>query len=749
MKRPAAETLAALACAALLALLYASPVLPGVWRTGLDWPIWIDHPEGLIHTNTGKWLMAAPHRVFVDGASGEFPQYYAPLSDTLLNLVAAPLGIPAMTVQAVLYGPLTAAAFLLGSYLSLAPLLRDRRAALAASLLVALGGNALFADRPDPASGLSLDAVLHVPFHVIALGTSQSLGWVLLLPALCVGYRAYRERSRALALGAGLLLAALFYGHTLTFVNVGAVAVASLVAANAAERPRDARFKAYLAALGLVAAAFLGLVLTRPAVSFAEIAGLGTLALAAAFWIDPHKRFYAWCFLPAALLVLPYAALLVRHRAALAEMQRGWNQVQMMTVGLDGALLFFSAYLAAAACAYRFARDRALVAWLTLVLAATASLAVNHLWGWSNHPYRFAIHLLFPLAILGVLGLRHAPRLLAVPLGAWLAAICVANVWGFAAGQARSVRFRVAEPERARFLETVRTETGREAGSGVRILPPVELTYPRGLVQAAMLMNYAQVEAFIPDYRHVLWPERHHNRMGLYCFLFPGYPNQDYPFGWRACEEDLDPDPALVTILDPRLKTEILPLYRIGFAAAPGKPFSNYLKGAPYGWRSILETENAAFVRTDAAVLPGVARLSPGAAAPGAFAIGSPTPGTLGIPAAPGTLAIGPAAPGTLVIGIEPDAPGPHLLVLGGRSLERRAPRVALDGRPLETATRRGNWVVFAIELDAGPHRLELPALDDGPDPQADYLYFAAAVRRELASHYLALGGAKAAASSP
>jgi len=714
MKRPAPETLAALACAALLALLYASPVLPDVWRTGLDWPIWIDHPEGLIHTNTGKWLMAPPHRFFVEGASGEFPQYYAPLSDMLLNLAAAPLGIPAMTVQAVLFGPLAGAAFLFGSYLSLASVLRDRRAALAASLLLALGGNALFVDRPDPASGLSLNAVLHVPFHVISLGTSQSLGWVLLLPALGLGYLAYREFSRARALGAGLLLAALFYAHTLSFVNVAAVTLASLVAANAAERPRDGRFKAWLAALGLLAAVFAILATTRPAVSFAEIASLGALALFATFWIDPHKRYYAWCFAPAALLALPYAALLVRHRAALAAMQGGWNQVQMMTVGLGGAIAFFSAWLAAAACAWRFARERALVAWLTVFLAATAFLAVNHLWGWSNHPYRYAIHLLFPLAILGVLGLRAAPRPLAAALGLWLAAICLANVWGFAAGRAVTVRFRVAEPERARFLETVRGETSREAGSGVRLLPPVELTYPRGLVQAAMLMNYSRVPAFIPDYRHVLWPERYHNRMGLYCFLFPGYPNQDYPFGWRACEEDLDPDPELVTILEPRLRTQVLPLYGIGFAAAPGKPFSNYLKSAPYGWRSIAETDNAAFVRTDAAALPGVARLSRAA-----------------------------GAPGRLTIAIEPDGPGAYVLVLGGRRLDRRAPKLALDGRPLE-GRRHGNWAVFEVDLGPGTHRLELPELATGPDPEADYLYFAAAVRRDALEGRLMLGPPRA-----
>jgi hypothetical protein len=131
MRRPSGPTIAALAGAALTGLLYVSPVLKDVVRTGLDWPIWIEHPEGLIHTNAGKWLMAPPHRYFVEGASGEFPHYYPSLSDVILNVVGAPLGIPTMTLQAVLLGPLLGAAFLLFNYLSLAAVLRDRRVALA------------------------------------------------------------------------------------------------------------------------------------------------------------------------------------------------------------------------------------------------------------------------------------------------------------------------------------------------------------------------------------------------------------------------------------------------------------------------------------------------------------------------------------------------------------------------------------------------------------------------------------------
>jgi hypothetical protein len=707
-------TLAALACAALVGLLYASPALPHVARRGLRWPIWIDHPEGLIHTNTGKWLVAPPHRYMVEGASGEFPQYYPSLSDTLLNVLAAALGAPPMSVQAVLFGPLCGAAFLLGNYLVLAAVLRERGPALAASLVLSLGGNSSFASRLDPASGLPLHAVLHVPVHVISLGTSQSLGWVLLLPALGLLYLAHRANSAPRALAAGALLGVLFHTHTLTFVNVAAAGLAWLVAANALERRRDARYRAWLVSLGVLSGAFALRVATPPALSFAEIAGFGALALGATFWIDPKKRVYLCCYGVAAAVAAPYLALLARHRTALALMQDGWNRVQMMTVGLTGFLLFFAAYLAAAATAWRYARDRAALVFAASFLAATGFLALNHLWGWGNHPYRYAIHLLFPLTLLAALGLRHAPVVARAAFAAWLGAIALAGVWSFAAGRPLSVRVRAAEPERARFLALVREVTAREVGSGKRLLPPAELGYPRGLVQAAMLMNHARLPAFIPDYRHVLWPERYHNRMGLYCFLFPGYPNHDYPFGWRACEEPLEPDPGLVRILDPRLRAAILPVYRIAFAAAPGKPFSNHLKDASprYGWPIVSETDNAAFVRTDVPALPGVARLGPGAAADAA----------------------------RIAIRVEPERPGPHVVVLGGRLLERRTSQVWLDGRPLERGVRRGNWALFEAELAAGPHAMELPSLAEGPDPEAEYLYFAAVVSRELAPRYLVAG---------
>jgi hypothetical protein len=721
MRRLSGPTLAALVCSALVALIYVSPALPEVARTGLDWPIWLDHPEGLIHTNYGKWWALPPHHYLVDGSSGEFPIYYPCLSDSLVNVVAAALGVPAMSVQAVLFGPLLGGAFLMLNYLSLASVLGDRRVALVASLLISLGGDSAFLDRPEPVSGLSLHGVLHVPFQVLSLATAQSLGWVLMLPCLSLTHLAYRGGSRARAVAAGALLAALFYSHTLTFVNVGAAQLAYFVVANARERARDGRFRAWAAALALVGLAFVGLVATRPSLSFAIVVALGGLALAATFLVDPRKGFYLWSYGIAGLLALPYVILLARHARALAMVQDAWNQVQMMAVGLAGFSLFFAAYLAAAAFGWRAVRDEPVQTWIASLLAATAFLAVNHLWHWGNHPYRFAIHMLFPLSILAALGLRHAPRPLAALLGLWLGAVCLYDVAVFATGRSASVRFRVAEPERASFLESVRRVTALEAAGGQRLLTPAELTYPRGLVQQTMVMNYSRIQAFVPDYRHVLWPERYRNRMGLFCFLFPGYPNQDYPFGWRACDEELEPDPTLVTIRDPRLRTQILPVYLIGFAAAPAKPFSGFLKEAAprYGWPIVVETDNAAFVRTDVPILPGVAPLA---------------------------REEGPAD--ALVIRLTPARAGSHVLVLGGRRLDTRLTRLRLDGHALEGGRRLGNWALLDLELAPGPHRLELPSLETPADPQADYLYFAAVVNRESAADYLTLGGAVMAAAN-
>ncbi len=70
------------------AVLYLSPALPDVARRGLDWPIWLDHPEGTSLTTYGKWWVLPPHHYLSDGSSGDFPVYIYYLSDSLINLIA-------------------------------------------------------------------------------------------------------------------------------------------------------------------------------------------------------------------------------------------------------------------------------------------------------------------------------------------------------------------------------------------------------------------------------------------------------------------------------------------------------------------------------------------------------------------------------------------------------------------------------------------------------------------------------------
>jgi hypothetical protein len=713
VRRPASTNWAVLGCAALVALLYVSPVLRDVLRSGLDWPIWLNHPEGVSQTTYGKWWVLPPHHYLSDGSSGEFPVYTYYLSDALINLIGEVGHWPAMTVQAVIYGPLLGFAFLLLNYYSIAAVVRDSGVAFWASLIISLGGNSFVFDRPDPGSGFPLNFILHVPFHTISLGTAQSLGWVLFLPCLALTYLAYQRFSVPRAIASGALLALLFQTHTLTFVNAAFVQLVYFVLSNALERPRQRRFWIWLLVLGLVTAAFGFLVATRPLLSIVSLIALGTVALAATFAFDSKKPFYLWSYGTAGLLAAPYLFQLVRHARVLATVQDA--EVQRAAVGLASLALFFTAYGLAAALAYPRYRERPVLVWALAMLGATLFLALNHLWHWNNHAYRFAIHLIFPLGILAALGLRHGRRPIAIALGAWLGAVCLLDVGTFLAGKRIWVSFRLGEPERAAFLRTVRETTARSPGS--RILAPAEVDYPRGVTQAAMLMNYSRIQAFNPDYRRILWPERYHNRMGLYCFLFPGYPNFELQFNRRACEEDLDPDPGLLEIRDPRLKIAILPLYSIGLAGAPAKPFANFLKeaSARYGWPVVAETDSSALVRTVAPALPGAARLLAGDSISGA-----------------------------LSIGVEVDAPGPHVVILGGRRLADRAPRVVLDGHPLENGRRSANWAVFLSDLGPGPHRLELPAHDSGPDPQADYLYFISIIHRDWAPRYLVLPDASA-----
>jgi hypothetical protein len=353
-------------------------------------------------------------------------------------------------------------------------------------------------------------------------------------------------------------------------------------------------------------------------------------------------------------------------------------------------------------------------AFFSSFLVATAGLALNHLWNWGNHPYRFAIHLLFPLGGLAAWGLVHGARRPARFLAAWLSVLGAVNVVGFLTGPRVYVDASIAPPEVALFLEKVRSVTAATSPTA-RLLNAPEFSYPQGVTQSAVLFNYSRRPGFVPDYRYLLSRERYYNRLGLFCFLFPDFPAYDPHLDRRACEEPLEPPPDLVVIREPRLRSGILPVYGIELAASTGQPFGNVLGAAApaYGWARVAEAgPRRLLLRVGAPALPGLAALLPAR-----------------------------EERRGLVLAFDLERGGPHLAVLGGRSLDRRVTRVVVDGRAPRGEQRRGNWIVIRATLGPGRHELLLERAGRDPDGETDVLYFAAIVHGDDAGSYLEAPG--------
>jgi hypothetical protein len=683
-----------------LGYLYARPALAALAGHGLDSPVHLDG-EVVSLATYGRWWLMGGGRWLGDGFSGQFPTFYNYLSDALLNALSLALAAPPTTVQAVIWGPMLAAALLVVDYAVLAAVLRDRIAALLASVLISTAG-ASFPFGVFRVSDLTRD-LLHVPSETVALGTAQSLGWVLFLPCVGLCFLAHRRFTVGRAVAFGTTAGLLFQAHTLTFVNAAAVLLAYLVAANLAERPAGRAKRAWVGFLGALGVAFVALAVSRSS-SLPALVLIGGLALAATALLDPARRFYVWGFGTALLVAAPYLAALVHYRGGMPTTGTG------SAVDPDQLLLYFGAYVVAAAAAFRGDKDRDPGRWAAVMLTATLVLAFNHVWGWSHHPYRFAINLVFPLAVLAALGVRRAPRPLALVLLALVAVPSVASVRRTLGGGASRATIVDESGEAGAFLRVVREATSRPEARDAVVLNAPEHSYAATVAANAVLFSYSQRPGFVPDYRYVLTRERYFNRLGLFCFLFPGYPAFDLHLERYACKESLDPPPDVVRLRDPALRTAALPVYGIEYAAGTAHPFSRYLREAPfdYGWEILAEAPHRRFVRTLSPARPGWARLGRGR-----------------------------WDDNGLSVDLETDREGPHLVVLGGRRLDERADRVVLDGRTLRRRSRAPNWAVLDADIHAGSHRLELlwPERSEARDP--DYLYFAAVVAADHAPESL------------
>ena len=269
------------------------------------------------------------------------------------------------------------------------------------------------------------------------------------------------------------------------------------------------------------------------------------------------------------------------------------------------------------------------------------------------------------------------------------------NIGAFARGMRYYVAERPVVEETVHYLRRLREVTAAEPPDR-RLLNAPEFHYPIALTQNTLVFNYSARPGFIPDYRYLLVRERYYNRLALFCFLFPGYPAFDDHLGRRACEEELDPPPQLLGLREARLRAALLPAYRIAFAVANGKPFSDHLPQAQesYGWPTVTGASGRGLARTLPPDVPGLARFQP-------------------------------ADDEGRVFPFENDEGGPHLIAIAGRRLAERVPAVLVDGQEV-SGKRNENWALLRAELVPGRHRLELQTAGLDHDGERDRLYFAA-----------------------
>jgi hypothetical protein len=690
----------ALALALLVATVYVAPALTLVARHGGVGALRFEHGETLSLTTYGRWWVWPPHRFMTDAFSGDLPTFYNFISDALLNAGSALTGLAPMTFQALVYAPLLGFLFVGCGYLALALVLDDR---LTAALAAGIAAFTVSSGAPRLVLAAADDDVLlrtlHVPFHSLALGNGQSLGWVLFFPAVALLFAARERFTPVRAVAHGVVFGLLFMVHTLTFINVAVIAAVYLAARRSGARPFALRERVWAAGLIPMAAAFAWFAWVRPPHTFATLAALWIATMGWLFATDRDRRFYLWSYAPAALVALPYAGHLLAHWRDMAG-----HDGAPLRVPLGLVLLFFLPQWALAAAAARWAPRTPALRWAAVLVAANLFLAHNDLWAWGNHPYRYAINLVFPLAVLAALGLRHAPPPLAWALGLALVAAAVPPAVRAARNEGL---FATVTTGGAKLMDAIRATTDAEPDRAARMLTPPEFDYPEGVVQSTLLLNSASLRSFIPDYRYVLWSERHRNRLALFCTLFPAYPHEEAQKKLRACAES--GAPRLFDIVDPRIETAILPVYDIRYAAALGPPFEPLLRAAAQAndWPILARHLEGRLHRVGACPLDGVARAGAGTYSSAGFSVP-----------------------------VETAASGHQRIVIGGRQLEARAPRLLVDGREVALIARDESWLVAEVDLPAGRHEIALPREDPRWEAESDFVYFLAVVDAAKAGRY-------------
>ena len=331
-------------------------------------------------------------------------------------------------------------------------------------------------------------------------------------------------------------------------------------------------------------------------------------------------------------------------------------------------------------------------------------LAYNNFFGWDNHSYRFAINLIFPLSILAVLGFRElikAARYSSGYKARWIVAVLVCGLWVIWS-QARIVREYVFEPRtfvnyvrsspnEASFLQLVHEQTK----SDDFILIPPEYQYPVGAAETAIVLNYSDSPGFIPDFRYLFSEEQYHERLGLFCFLFPNFPYHDLKLHTKGCKTAATSN---FNILDPRLKSNILAIQGITKIATLGGPFVPILLRTAHdaSWKIASTGSQGILVTPSSQVLPGSAEFKRAVKTNDGF---------------------------VLPFFESDSSQKSYRIVLLGRSLGSRITRVSIDGQAVQSESPSSDLILISGRLGPGSsHSLKLSGVES-----LDLLHFVAA----------------------
>jgi hypothetical protein len=223
--------------------------------------------------------------------------------------------------------------------------------------------------------------------------------------------------------------------------------------------------------------------------------------------------------------------------------------------------------------------------WALALLGGTFALSHGHYFNFHNHLYRFAINMIFPMALFAAIIFvrsRGLLKIVASVLLAWQLFSASVNLYvnAYWPGSAKLpylgssiayVSWYLGSDSQTEFLDRVTVETDK-LGQDDKLLTSPEWDYPHGSLRIGVLLSHSMRRSFIPDYRYLFWEDLYAQRMSVFCFLFPNFKNIDYHYGVRHCAEvkgDQLPyrGPPLFKIKEVQSKSDVLPLYGIKMAA--------------------------------------------------------------------------------------------------------------------------------------------------------------------------------------